>query len=105
MNLLFIQGGSRWKFDTEGNLYTDANFNNRVWERYGNLCDELTVILRRESSVYKKDEAEEKYNKFDVEKYKYVALEDLYRPSKNLLDPRKRRKIIEYLHKYSTYDG
>ena len=78
MNLLFIQGGSRWKFDTEGNLYTDANFNNRVWERYGNLCDELTVILRRESSVYKKDEAEEKYNKFDVEKYKYVALENIF---------------------------
>ncbi len=95
MNLLFIQGGSRWKFDTEGNLYTDANFNNRVWERYGNLCDELTVILRRENTVYNKDEAEEKYNKFDVKKYKYVALEDLYRPVNNLFDLRKRRSVIE----------
>lgn len=94
MNLLFIQGGSRWKFDTEGNIYTDANFNDGIWERYGKLCDKLTVMLRRENTVYQKSEAEKKYNKFNSKKYTCVDLEDLYRPSKNLFDPKKRSDVI-----------
>lgn len=95
MNLLFIQGGSRWKFDTEGNIYTDANFNDGIWERYGKLCDKLTVMLRRENTVYQKSEAEKRYNKFNSKTYTYVALEDLYRPSKNLFDPKKRSDVIK----------
>ena len=34
MNLLFIQGGSRWKYDSEGTLYTDPNFNSQIWRFY-----------------------------------------------------------------------
>ena len=34
MNLLFIQGGSRWKYDSEGTLYTDPNINSQIWSRY-----------------------------------------------------------------------
>ena len=47
MNLLFIQGGSRWKYDSEGTLYTDPNFNSQIWSRYKEYCDNLTVVLRR----------------------------------------------------------
>lgn len=95
MTLLFIQGSSRWKFDTDGNVYTDANFNHEIWKRYKNLCDELKVILRKENTIYQKSEAEKKYNKFDAQEYKYIALDDLYRPASNLLNPQKRNKVIK----------
>ena len=45
MRLFFIQGGSRLKRDTDGNWYTDSNFNYDVWDRYKVLCDELKVAL------------------------------------------------------------
>lgn len=32
MKLLFVQGGTRIKKDTEGNFYTDGNFNLKVWK-------------------------------------------------------------------------
>ena len=51
MNLLFIQGGSRWKYDSEGTLYTDPNFNSQIWSRYKGYCEELTVVLRREDRI------------------------------------------------------
>ena len=51
MKILFIQGGSRWKYDTEGGVYTDSNFSEQVWARYQALGD-LTVLLRREDQVY-----------------------------------------------------
>ncbi len=62
MNLLFIQGGSRWKYDSEGTLYTDPNFNSQIWSRYKGYCDELTVVLRREDRIYTKEEARIKFN-------------------------------------------
>lgn len=49
MRLLFVQGGSRWKFDINGCVYTDINFNENVWKRYRNYGDELVVALRRET--------------------------------------------------------
>ena len=51
MKILFVQGGSRWKYDAEGALYTDSNFSEAVWERYRAL-GELTVLLRREYRIY-----------------------------------------------------
>lgn len=97
MKLLFIQGGSRWKFDVDGNIYTDSNFSERVWNRYGKLCNTLTVILRRESTIYENNVARSRFNQFDSKKYRYIALADLYRPTKNLLDITKRREVIKII--------
>ena len=93
MKLLYIQGGSRWKFDNEGNVYTDANYNEKIWKRYTTLCDDFTVILRREEKIYSKKEAETKFNKFDSKKMKYVSVVDLYKPSKNYFSISKRNEI------------
>lgn len=93
MNLLFIQGGSRWKFDNEGNVYTDSNFNEHVWDRYRALCDHLTVILRREETIYTVDEARKRFNPYDFSKSSYIALPDIYRPIKNVISYSKRRVV------------
>lgn len=93
MKLLFIQGGSRWKFDQEGNVYTDANFNEKIWDRYRVHCDELTVLLRCETSIYEKTEAERMFNKYDTNKSHYVIMPDLYRPVKNVFKFSVRKEI------------
>ena len=93
MKLLFIQGGSRWKFDTDGNVYTDANFSEDIWNRYRSYCDELTVILRREENIYSEKDAKSRFNCYDVEKSKYVSLPDIYRPIRNAFRISLRRKI------------
>ena len=98
-NLLFIQGGSRWKFDSEGNVYTDSNFNENIWDRYRHSCINLIVVLRREETVYSLDIAERKFNSFDSNKSTYVALPDLYRPVKNVLSLSIRREIKANIEK------
>ena len=85
MKLMFIQGGSRWKYDVEGNLYTDSNFNESIWNRYKHYCDELTVILRKEEKKYSKEEAQEKFNIFSDKKIKCCSLPDIYHPIKNII--------------------
>ena len=80
MKLLFIQGGTRLKQDNEKNWYTDGNFNDNIWNRYKSYCDELTVILRKEDKVYSKKIAEEKFNKFSLERANLIPVEDLNKP-------------------------
>ena len=90
MNLLFIQGGSRWKYDSEGNLYTDPNFNSQIWNRYKGYCDELTVVLRREDRTYTQEEAQVKFNEIGNLIDNCVALPDMYKPLSNALSLKKR---------------
>ena len=92
MKILFIQGGSRWKFDANGAVYTDSNFSETVWERYRALGD-LTVLLRREDQVYDPREAAARFNRCDPGRMECVALPDLYRPARRLLDPALRRQV------------
>ena len=93
MNLLFIQGGSRWKYDSEGILYTDPNFNSQIWSRYKGYCDELTVVLRREDRIYTKEEARIKFNEIGNSIDHCVALPDMYRPLSNALSCQKRMLV------------
>lgn len=99
MKLLFIQGGSRWKFDDKGNAYTDANFNENIWDRYRAYCDELTVILKKEETIYKEEVARCRYNRFDTKKSKLIALPDIYRPVYQFLNIKYRRIINENIEK------
>ena len=99
MKLLFIQGGSRWKFDDKGNAYTDENFNENIWNRYRAYCDELTVILKKEETIYKEEVARCRYNRFDTKKSKLIALPDIYRPVYQFLNIKYRRIINENIEK------
>lgn len=97
MNLLFIQGGSRLKCDTDGNLYTDSNFNESIWNRYQKYCDELTIILRKEEKIYSVKEATKKFNILCGKKVKCCALPDVYRPIKNAVSIKKRKEISKVI--------
>jgi len=93
MKLLFIQGGSRLKKDTEGNWYTDPNFNDKVWKRYKDLCDNLTVILRREEKVYDENYAKSKFNKIGIANFELIDLPDFYSPVSNCINRKIRAEI------------
>lgn len=95
MKLLFVQGGSRWKLDTDGNVYTDSNFNEHIWNRYRQFCDHLTVILRGESKIYSVEEAQKNFNFYNIRKSSFVVLPDIYRPLKNIASFSKRKEIKE----------
>lgn len=93
MKLLFIQGGSRLKHDTDGNWYTDSNFNNGVWDRYKALCDELVVVLRREEKACDPEYAKEHFSPIDEAGIKLVDVPDLYSPVANFFNPVLRRQV------------
>ena len=93
MKLLFVQGGSRWKFDNCGNVYTDANFNEHIWDRYRSYCEELTVMLKSEEMIYDHEVAKSKFNFFDSSKSRYVSLPDIYKPVTRFLNIKDRRII------------
>lgn len=97
MRLLFIQGGTRLKEDTNGNWYTDGNFNDAVWKRYTSLCDELIVLLRREGKIYTQEEAQKRFNPFDTTKALLVPLKDLYRPRTELFNLKERKKVKDII--------
>ena len=93
MRLLFIQGGTRLKQDTEENWYTDGNFNDSVWKRYTSVCDQLTVLLRKEDCVYKIEDAQKRFNRFDTKNINLVPLVDIYRPVKRFFNPVLKKQV------------
>lgn len=95
MKLLFIQGGTRLKQDTDGNWYTDGNFNDSVWKRYTSVCDELTVVLRKENSIYKPENAKKIFNQFDTNSINLVAIEDIYKPVTKYFNPVLRNRVYD----------
>lgn len=97
MKLLFIQGGTRLKQDTEGNWYTDGNYNDSVWERYTSVCDQLTVILRKEDSIYMPEDAEKKFNRFNINNINLVPIEDIYKPVTKYLNPVLRKHVYDLI--------
>lgn len=97
MKLLFIQGGTRLKQDTEGNWYTDGNFNDSVWKRYTSVCDELTVLLRKENRVYDTDYARQKFNRFNTESIRLVPLVDVYKPLTNYFNINLKKNVYKQI--------
>ena len=90
---MFIQGGSRWKFDDKGNVYTDANFNDEIWDRYRKYGNELVVVLRRETTVYSQYDAMQKFNLFNKELSGFISLPDIYKPLTNYFNPQIHQEI------------
>lgn len=97
--VLFIQGGSRLKQDSEGNWYTDANFNNDVWKRYHYYFEgELHVILRSESKVYSVNEAK-KFNRVDESIIILHPVPDLMLSVSNYINIKLRKNISETIRR------
>ena len=94
MKLLFVQGGTRIKRDVEGNLYTDGNFNIKVWKRYMDLTSEkMTVVFREDSKTYSVEEAKKHLNIYNASEINSIILPDLYRPKTNFISLNKRKLV------------
>ncbi len=93
MKLMFIHGGTKLKEDASGNLYTDGNFNNKIWDRYRVFCDDLQVLLRKEAKIYDKDYAINKFNKLDKDRVECIPMPEIYAPVKNYFNFGIRRKV------------
>lgn len=93
MKLLFIQGGSRVRKCKNGSFYVDGNFNNDIWKRYKSYCDDLTVILREKSEFYDENDIKDKLNNIDTNLMNLVLVEDVYKPKKNFLNFKLKKKI------------
>mgnify|MGYP001182215236 FL=1 len=92
MRLLFVHD-DRVKMDNKGNYYTGGAFNNEVWQRYYNLVDNLTVLLRSENKTYTEEEALKKFNYFDSQLMELIVVEDLFDSIKSFFSPRKKARI------------
>lgn len=94
MKILFIQGGSRLKQDTDGNWYTDPNFNADVWRRYVDLADSFSILLRREAKIYPADLAKSKFSPMlDDPRVRVVPLPDFAESKINMLNPLTYKRI------------
>lgn len=99
MKLLFIQGGTRLKNDTESKWYTDGNLNNKVWQRYKSYCDELLIVLRKEDKVYDINHCKENFNEMDMKKIKLFPVYDLMRPKKRFFSLKYRKMVRDEIEK------
>lgn len=97
MKLLFIHGAEKLKEDKYGNYYTDGSYNKEVWKRYLALCDNLSVVFRKDSTIYELEEAKEKYQFFDKNNIRYTAIPDLNKSLLSFLSIKKRYKIRQII--------
>lgn len=92
MKLLFVHG-TKIKEDENGIIYTGGSYNQEVWDRYLSITRNLSVMARKESFVYKVDDAKEKFNYFDKEKIGFVEVPNLFSSIRDYFDIRKRIDI------------
>ena len=98
MDLLFVQGGELVKKDDLGNYYTSGSFNDIVWSWYTAVSDNFTVILKCDDHIYKHEELDMKYNRIDLTKINFIAVENLYTPKYKYFSISKRNRITEIIN-------
>ena len=76
MRIVFFFYGTRIFKDTNGLYYATGNFTDKVWNRYLQVCDELTVIMRLSNKIISPEEAKESYHLIDTSVLNLVLLPD-----------------------------
>ncbi len=97
LKLLYIHCEEKIKQDDEKNFYTDGSYNNEVWKRYLNISNDITAIFRKESKIYSKKFAIEKFEPLD-KRIKFIKVEDRKQSLKKYFSLKvylKNKKIIE----------
>ena len=97
MKLLFIEAGTKYKKSKNGHIYTDGNFDSKIWDRYKAYCDKLEIIGRVDSKTYEEIDAEKKFNIVNKDISNIVLLEDIYSSKFNFLNIKKRIKIVNQI--------
>jgi glycosyltransferase involved in cell wall biosynthesis len=73
MRLLFAHD-NKFKVDEKGNLYSEGSFNDKVFERYLNICDELIIIGRVEHIDSTESDA---FNLISSKRIKFMGIENI----------------------------
>ena len=94
--MLFLQFGSKYAFYND-EFYTDGSLNEKIWNRYLNYTNNLTVLGRKAN---KKVDVEniQKLNKVP-NSIKVILLDDVYNPKINYLNLFLRSKIKSIIRK------
>jgi glycosyltransferase involved in cell wall biosynthesis len=96
MRLLFLHGEGRVYKDDAGNHYTSGSYNENVWKRYLNLCDELVVVSRVDPRIYPSEYAKNNFNLIPPNII-CICVPDVYKPYKNYFILKNRRFIKDAL--------
>lgn len=105
MSLLFVHN-IKLKKDDVGNLYTHSSYNTEVWNRYLNLFNSITVVVRKESKIYTENTAKKSFEIFDNKVLNYTEINDIYKSIFTYINPiirLKNNKIIKEAVKSHDY--
>lgn len=92
MKLTFIHTGEKIKKDIEGNFYTDGSYSMKIWNRYLERFNDITLVMRQEKSLYTKEEALKKFNLVDSEKIRFVPVPNVTESMKTYFNFSQRRQ-------------
>ncbi len=98
MKLLFVHGGEKLKEDKNGELYTGGSYNKEVWNRYLDISENLTVIARKELTIYDAEYAKRKFQPFNKNRINFIEVPNLTSSYSSFLSVKKRKntnKLIE----------
>ena len=98
MKLLFIHTGTKVNQDEEGNLYVNGEYSQDVLSTYENLSKELTVVFKKDSKIYEKEEAKKKFEVLDKNKINVILINDTRKSIKSFISIKLRkenRKMIK----------
>ena len=80
-NLLLIADSTTVANDDEGNVYFRGSFSKRVWQRYLNIAEKVTVLCRKDVRVYSKKEAERRFEKLS---FSNIEIKYIINPRQNV---------------------
>ena len=92
MKLLFVHS-TKFKMDTQGQLYTDGSYTKDVWDRYLSISDNLSVIARKDTNVYDAKYANDNFNYFDKTKIRFIEVPNLTSSYSSFFNFKKRYNI------------
>lgn len=98
MHLTFIHLGEKVKRDKDGNLYTDGSYSMRIWERYLQLFDRITLVMREDKELFPVEEATKKFNRISSDRIDFIAVSDIngsFKSYLNLSVRNQRKEIIK----------
>ena len=103
MELLFVYA-DKVAQDAEGNLYIGSAFSQKVFDRYLEHFDHITMTMRKANVSPEDTETLSRMNKLDKEKISVVWLHDTAASIKNYLNPRLRRENRRIIRENITPD-
>lgn len=105
MKLLFVHGHETMKEDFKGNFYTSGSYNDKVWSIYLKVFDEIEVMFRKDSYIYKEEHAKKNFQVFKHPKMTFSQIDNYYSSIRSFFNLKLRNEINRNLEeKVKTCD-